>query len=118
MHPKYFYKILADVLFVVHVVFLVLVIVGFLFPKLWYAYMTALVLTFVSDILFSHCLMSKWEFDLRKKYDPSVDYNYTFASYYTYKLTNHKMSDKFYRMAAIVFLGLAISINLYFKFWA
>ncbi|MBP6884720.1 MAG: DUF2784 family protein [Candidatus Pacebacteria bacterium] len=115
MKSKTLYRIFADILFVFHAVLFVLILAGFLFPALWYPYMAVLVLALASDILFGYCLLSKWEFELRRKWNPNIDYNYTFASFYTYRLTNNKMSDVFYRRAALVFLAFSIGLNLYFK---
>ncbi len=113
---KYVYKIAAQTIFLIHCFFFGLVLIGYLFPAIWYFYMATLCLAFASDIIFDCCLLSKWEFDLRKKWDPSVDYNYSFASFYTYKITNGRIRDSFYRWVAVIFLGFSILINLYFKF--
>ncbi len=109
------YKISAQLIFLIHSALFLLVLTGYLFPGLWYYYMGVLLLAFVSDLLFGYCLLSKWEFQLRKKWNQNIDYNYSFASYYTYKLTNKRMNDTFYRFAAVSFLGLSFFINLYFK---
>ena len=113
---KLTYRIIADILFIVHGLLFALVLFGYFFPAFWYAYMTALILAFLSDIIFGYCLLSEWEFNLRKNYNPTIDYNYSFASFYTYKITNQRMSDSFYRWASVIFLGLSILINIYFKF--
>lgn len=113
---KPLYRILADILVIVHTTFFFFVLFGWLFPSLWYVYMTALVLTLLSDIIFGYCIISKWEFALRKKVNPNTDYDYSWATYYTYKLTNHKMSNTFYNRAAIIFLVLSLGINLFFWF--
>lgn len=78
--------------------------------------MTALIATLASGVLFSYCLFSKWEFDLRKKADPTTNYDFTWATYYTYKLTNQKISYAFFTRVVSTFLISSILINLYFKF--
>ena len=114
---KYFYRIVADALFLVHLLLFILVLTGYLFPKLWYPYMIAISITLISDIIFDCCLVSKWEFDLRKKANPAIEYNYTFATFYTYKLTNSRMSDIFYRRMAVIFLALSLGLNVYFHYF-
>ncbi len=78
--------------------------------------MTVLILTLLSDIVFGYCILSKFEFAIRKKLNPETNYHYTFSSYYTYKLTNKKISDTFIINVAYIFLTSSILINLFFKF--
>jgi hypothetical protein len=110
------YKIGANVIFILHLILVLLVIFGWAIPTMLTIYMAALVATLASDIVFGYCILSKWEFNLRKKLNPLLDYNYTWTTFYTYKLTNHRISDNFYKLAAIIALVLSIGINLYFKF--
>jgi len=114
---KFLYRLGANTLFLLHVLLVIVVVFGWMVPKIWPLYLTALVVTLISDIVFGYCLLSKWEFDLRKKIDPSTDYNFTWTTFYTYKFTNKRISDRFYKRAAIAALVLCIAINLYFKFW-
>src|SRR5258708_4638539 len=113
---KIAYRIAADGIWVVHFLLVLLVLFGWAVPSLWYVYMTALVATLISVVVYGYCILSKWEFDLRKKNDPAIDYNFTWASYYTYKLTNHRISNRFYTRASIVFLVFAIAINMYLRY--
>ena len=114
---KSIHRIFANILFFVHCILFGVVLVGYLFPRLWYLYMACLSLALLSDVIFGYCLLTKWEFLLRKKWNPDTNYNYNFASYYTYKLTNGRVRDDFYRWAAVIFLGLSILLSLYFRFW-
>ena len=76
--------------------------------------MTLLALTLFSELLFGYCVVSKWEFELRKKLNPNIHYDYSWSTFYTYKLTNKRISDEFLNRAAIVFLVSSILINLHF----
>lgn len=114
---KIAYRVGADTIFVLHLLLILLAVFGWIAPSLWWIYMGALFATLISDLTFGYCILSKWEFDLRKKLDPTTDYNYTWTTYYTYKFTNQRISDRFYKKAAVTALALAIAINLYFKFW-
>jgi hypothetical protein len=113
---KLFYRIIADTIVIIHVCVFAFVLFGWAIPSLWYTYMTALVLTLLSDIVFGYCIISRWEFALRKKINPDINYDYSWATYYTYKLTNHRMSNTFYNRAAIIFLVASLAINLFFRF--
>lgn len=112
---RLFYRLSADVIWLIHFLVVVLLLFGWLMPSIWYAYMIALVLTLISELVWSYCILSKWEFDLRKKGDPTLDYDFSYASYYTYRLTQGYFSPRFLAYAGIVFTSVSLLINLYFK---
>lgn len=107
-------RVLAELLLAAHVCLVLFVLFGWLYPNVWILYTAALVTTLLSDVLFGYCVLSKWEFDLRKRHDPTIDYNYTWASYYTHKLTQHRISDGFYWHASVFSLSALTVISLYF----
>lgn len=111
---KLLYRIAADLIFLFHAALVLVVLFGWLVPALWPAYMVLLVLTLVSDMVFGYCIVSKWEFNLRKKYNPDIEYRFAWATYYTHKLTRDRISETFYLRAATVFLVGSLSINVYF----
>jgi hypothetical protein len=113
---KFWHRIVAELILGLHIFAVFLILFGWALPDMWWLYMSALVGTLVSDAIFGYCILSKWEFDLRKKYNPATDYDFSWTSYYTYKLTNVHISNRFYRIVAFTFLPLSIVINLYFKF--
>jgi hypothetical protein len=113
---RFLYIILADALFVVHFLLLLIVLFGWSIDGLWSVYMTLLVLTLLSDIVFGYCLLSKWEFHLRKKIDPSTDYNFTWSTFYTHKFTAHLIPDRVFKHIVLSFLVISLSMNIYFKF--
>lgn len=94
------------------VVFIILF--GWVFPSMWPLYMIILFVTFVQDLLFGYCFLSKWEFALRRAVDPQLRYDWSFSSYYTYQLTRQRLSRHFVRVAGLLFLDFSIAINLYF----
>lgn len=112
---KFLYKIIANVIFVLHLGVVLIVLFGWAIPDFWYVYMGTLVTTLLSDLIFGYCILSKWEFDIRRKINPRIDYDYTWATYYTYRFTNHRLSNETYRKLAIVFLVVSLIINMYLK---
>ncbi len=110
------YRIAAEILLVLHIAIVLVIVFGFLIPTIWYLYVGCLAATLTSDMLFGYCILSKWEFDLRKKQNPSVDYNYTWTTYYTYKITNVHISDTFYWWTSLLFLSCALTVNIYFHY--
>lgn len=113
---RFGYRIGADAICLFHLALVLVAIFGFLFPSIWHLYMGVLVATLISDIMYGYCILSKWEFDLRRKLNPAEDYDFAFATYYTYKITNHRIDNTLYKNLAITYLVLAIGINLYFKY--
>jgi hypothetical protein len=79
--------------------------------------MATIIITLISELSFGYCFLSKFEFDLRKKINPDLNYDYNFSSYYTYKLTNKIISNKFISIAGYILLIGSILINLYFHYF-
>ncbi len=111
---KTIYRITADFIFGIHLLVLLVAVFGWLYPSMWVLYMIVLVSALISDIFLGYCILSKWEFILRKKVDQKVDYSYSFTTYYTRNFTKGRIDENFYRSASVVFLALSIIINLYF----
>ncbi len=114
---KKVYRITADMIWLIHLSIVLIVLFGWIFPEIWPLYVSVLILTLLSEILWSYCILSKWEFDLRKKIDSSLDYEYTYASYYTYKLTHGRLSRDFLGQIGRVFITSSLIITFYFKFF-
>ncbi len=108
-------RIAADTVFLIHAGVVVIVMFGWLVPSFWYFYMLVLLATLCSEIFFSYCILSQWEFALRKKIDPLLDYEYEFASYYTYRITQGRLSGSFLRSAGTLFAALSLVINVSFR---
>jgi hypothetical protein len=113
---KLLYRVLADLIFAIHGVLFFFILFGFLFPVWWSLYMSGLVLVLISDLIFGYCILSKWEFYFRRQVNPEVNYEFDWTSYYLHKLTERYIDKTFYYRAAVTFLVLCITINLYFKF--
>lgn len=117
LNKKLIYLVLANLIFVGHFLLVLIALFGWSIPEIWSVYMLILVLTLLSDMVLGYCILSKWEFDLRKKINPETDYNFMWSTFYTYKLTNNRIPDKYFKRFAITGLVAMIGINLYIKFW-
>ena len=111
---KLLYKVSADLIFLVHALLFLVILFGWAIPSIWYIYMSLLVITLLSDLVFGYCPISKWEFYLRKKVNPEVSYDYHWSSYYTRWLTSRNLSPTFFFRVAIFFLTSSLVLNLYF----
>jgi hypothetical protein len=110
------YRIAADIVWLAHFAVVVIALFGWLAPSLWFVYVAVLIGTLISTLSLGYCIFSKWEFDLRKKVNPSTAYDFTYASFYTYRLTRGYLSNAFLKWAGVGFTGISLLIWLYFKF--
>ena len=114
---RFFLKLLANIVFVVHCVIVLTVLFGWLIPQIWWGYMIILAGTLLLDIVLGYCILSRFEFNLRKKLNPRLNYENSFSSYYTYKLTRTRISEKFIEIIGLIFLTSSLVINVYIHFF-
>lgn len=113
---KFVYRVSADTIWLFHLLVLLVALFGWLIPGIWPVYLLVLVGILLSELALSYCFLSKWEFDLRKKLCPHLDYDYSYTSYYTYKLTHQRISTRFIARTGMLFTSLSIILTLFFKF--
>lgn len=113
---KIFYLALANFIFLFHFILIFIALFGWTKDRLWWVYISVLILTLISDLTFGYCILSKWEFSLRKKIHPEIDYDYTWTTFYTYEITNFRISNSFYKKMAVFFLVTSLVLSFYFKF--
>jgi hypothetical protein len=112
---KFKYTIFANLIFIFHVFVVLTILFDWLYPQYRFIYLSTLILTLISEAILGCCILTKWEFDLRKKLEPSLDYDYGFVTYYGYKFFNINIPRKYVKYPAIVFLVVSIIINLWKK---
>lgn len=109
-----YYVLLANAIFVIHAIFFAYALFGWIFQEYLLLYIAILTVTLVHDLVLGYCILSKWEFDLRKKVRPEINYPYNFSSYYTDKLLGKYISPRFIDITAHVFLIVSITTNSFF----
>lgn len=109
-------KLTANIVFVSHCIIVLIIGFGWIIPAMWLVYATVLIGTLASWIVFGFCILSKWEFELRKSIDPSINYDFSFSSFYTYKLTHGRISNTFISVAGTFYMTAALAITGYFRF--
>lgn len=111
------YQISADGVWVVHFFVLFVALFGWLVPWLWPVYIAVLAGTLISTPVLGYCFLSKWEYDLRKKINPALAYDFSFQSYYTYRLTQGYLPNTFVcRVTVVAFVSLSLAVSLYFRY--
>ncbi len=107
-------RVLAEALFVLHFFLVVFVALGWMIESLRYVYIAILIATFISDATLGYCLLSRWEFKLRKSVDHRIHYDHTWLNYYAAKiLGQQKISNSFIERGALIFLTVALAANMY-----
>lgn len=114
---RFFYRAGADIIWVLHFLIVVIALFGWLAPWLWPAYIAVLVGTLVSTLVYGYCVLSKWEYQLRKKINEQVEYDFSYASYYTYKLTHGRISPNLLKWGGMLFVCMSLAISLYFRYF-
>lgn len=102
-------------IFALHCVVGVIIFLGWLWPSIWPLYIAILVYVFFQNLILGYCILSRWEFSLRRMLNPRLRYTYNFTTYYTYKLTHRRLSTRFVQVIGTFFLAASLGIQLYFK---
>lgn len=76
------YRILANLFFLAHIIIVFLILFGFLFQPIYAIYLLLLISTLLSELLLGYCPMTKLEFDMRRKIESGLTYDYSFFSYH------------------------------------
>lgn len=113
---NFLYRAAADAIWLLHFFVVFIALFGWLIPSLRHVYIMVLVGTLISELALSYCILSKWELELRKKVDSSIEYDFSYASYYTYRLTQGLLRPQFLRWTGIVFISFSLAIQAYFLF--
>ena len=106
-------KLFANLILLIHLALVFVILFGWHFESIKLVYISALVLTLASEVFLGYCILTKWEFDLRKKDEPNLDYDYSFLSYYAYKLFGNRIPGKFIKYPALGFLIASIILYLW-----
>jgi len=106
-------NILANIVAFLHVVIVGVLLFGWSFSQPYILiYQVLLVITLVTELYFHYCLLTKWEFSLRKKLQPNLDYDYSFLIYYVFRYTRIRVNSKLLEILSVTFLILSICIQL------
>lgn len=103
------YKILASLMSVLHVPIVIAVLFGHYlkgFGSL--LYFLLLVITLLSWVILGYCPITKWEYDLRKKYMKVPKYHFEYLHYLGTKLLKIDISVKRIKIYSIIFVSVAI----------
>ena len=82
---RLFYKIAANFIFLMHLTLVCFVAVGWLIPGFFYAHFILLMITILSEIFLGYCPLTRLEFNIRKKLDPTLVFDKSCIMHYLRK---------------------------------
>ncbi len=101
----------ANGMFVIHMIWMTVVIFGWAIPGIYPFYVAFLVVNLILEIYFGYCIFTKWEFDLRKQVNPNFEYGPSFIRHYLNKFFGYQVSHSYIKPVAIGFLVVSILAN-------
>ncbi len=121
---KFFYNLIANVVFLLHLFLVLVVCIGWAFPSLFYLFLFLLSITALSEIFLGYCILTKWEFSLRKKIDPSRQFDTSCIFHYGRAMfglgprvpTNKKEAGFFKKYSSLLVLLLPLLGAILVKF--
>lgn len=97
------FKLLADLILLIHLLLVFVILFGWHYPQIKYLYLVSLTVTLLSELFFGYCILTKWEFKIRKRIEPALNYDYSFISYYGHKV-GIAVNSRIIKYLALVFL--------------
>jgi len=106
---------IANIIFIIHCLFLVFLLIGWYFPQIKYEYLLVLSLWISSWLLLGYCPITKYEFSLRRKYNKNINPNNEAIQYYLNKFFKIKISEKAIFTSGLIFLIILTILTLIIK---
>lgn len=103
--------LIANFLFVLHFIIVGIILFGWIFPLIYFLYVGILLVTLLCWIFLGYCPITKWEFNIRKKYEPGLDYKSEYIEYYFNKIFKIAIPVIFIRIVGIIFLIMSLMIT-------
>lgn len=121
---KLLYITTANTIFIFHFALVLIVCLGWIFPSLFYIFITLLFATALSEIFLGYCILTKWEFDIRRKMQPTKQYDTSCIFHYSRVLiglppripVNKKESGFFKKYSSLLILLLPLLGAILVKF--
>lgn len=107
--------LIADFLFVLHLIVVAIIMLGWLLPQIKILYLSLLIVWPLCWIVLMYCPLTKWEFDLRKKHNNDLEYRYEYLNYYIHKYFKVNIPVKRIFIYGLVFDISSLVIYLIFN---
>ena len=107
---KFIYRLIANVIFWVHVFAGVVLVFFWEFKSLYPYYLAVLIIALLDNSLLDFCFLAKWECHFRRKLDPDLDFQ-TFFGFYLKRFFGLKLTPKIVHKAVLITLWCLFGIN-------
>lgn len=114
--PVWMYRIAAELVFLFHAGSILIIGLGWAIPALLPVHIALLFGGLFLQLILGHCFLSRWEFWLRKKVDPSIAYDAAYITHYMRVLFGNQIRPQFMRVAVPSALVALASIHAVF-YW-
>ncbi len=104
----------ANLIFAIHIGFGVFLLVGWRVKDIQAVYLLSIVVWIGSWVFLGYCPLSRWEFSLRKKYDPSIDPNREIIQFYLQKILGIQVASQTIVASGIVVCAILVMASLLF----
>lgn len=97
------YRKVADIILAIHILVVVVILFGWLFPKSYFwIYQVTVVLTFVLGLVYrGTCILTKYEWNFRRKYHVGDFNDKLFIPYYLRKYLRININEKVWNIFTI-----------------
>lgn len=118
------YLALANIVCILHFLLILLVLFGWVHDRSFWFFVSAILITAFSELLLGKCILTVWEFNLRRKVDPSKIYDPSCIMHYSRKLIglgprviNVNTKVPFYKNYFLLSLVVWLIIGTYLHFY-
>lgn len=115
---KLMFGFLAELMFYLHIISLVIIHLGWLFPGYRQAYLIFLVLVLAHHIIFGYCILTLWEFYFRRKINPNISkLKSSFTATYAKRFFGIVLTEKSVNICSAGFLVFMIILQSILLFY-
>jgi len=113
---------IANSIFFIHTGFFLIILAGWAIPGIFYVYLPMLIASLVSELVLGYCVLTKWEFGIRKSLYPTLHYDHSFVIHYARKFFRigrsagpGKKSIRFGGYSFVLLLLLSLVLGVVFR---
>ncbi len=101
----------VNILFILHFIFVIIIFFGWVFPSIHFIYVLILSGTLLCWVVLGYCPITRWEFNIRRKYEPNLNYKNEYLEYYFSKFLKINIPVTYIRFYGTLFIILSLLIS-------
>jgi hypothetical protein len=108
---KILYITLANIIFLFHCIIGFFILTGWYFSQISSVYRFFLLIWLACWLVLGYCPITKWEFSLRRKYDPTINPHNEAIQHYMKKFFNIDISTKAILKAGLIIFIICMTLS-------